>query len=42
MPDRAPLVAVVYVTGTQASMAERNAAIADIGKALAATFGATQ
>lgn len=41
-PDRAPLVAVVYVTGTQASMADRNAAIADIGKAIAATFGTAQ
>lgn len=35
-PERAPLVAAVYITETQASMDERNAAIATIGKAIAA------
>lgn len=34
-PQGAPLVAAVYVTETGASMDERNAAIADIGKAIA-------
>jgi beta-lactamase class A len=34
-PGRAPVVAVVYVTGTNASMDERNAAIARIGRAIA-------
>lgn len=35
-PERAPLVAAVYITETKASMEERNAAIATIGKAIAA------
>lgn len=34
-PDRAPLIAAVYITQTEASMAQRNEAIASIGKALA-------
>jgi beta-lactamase class A len=34
-PGRAPVVAVVYITGTKASMDERNAAIAGIGRAIA-------
>ncbi|MDQ0453769.1 beta-lactamase class A [Rhizobium paknamense] len=34
----APLVAVVYITGTKASMDERNKAIAEIGKAIAETY----
>ena len=37
-PHRAPLIAAVYITGTKASMDERNAAIARIGKALAETM----
>lgn len=36
-PGRAPVVAVIYLTQTQASMDERNAAIAEIGRALAET-----
>lgn len=36
-PERAPLVAAVYITETKASMEERNAAIARIGKAIAAS-----
>ncbi|MFZ5780933.1 MAG: class A beta-lactamase [Pseudomonadota bacterium] len=35
-PRRAPLVAAIYVTGTRASMEARNAAIAAIGRAIAA------
>jgi beta-lactamase class A len=35
-PNRAPLVAAIYLTETAASMEERNAAIAEIGAALAA------
>lgn len=35
-PERAPLVAAVYITETKASMDNRNAAIATIGKAIAA------
>ncbi|MGO3870567.1 MAG: class A beta-lactamase [Alcaligenes sp.] len=38
-PERAPLVAAVYITETKASMEERNAAIARIGKAIAASVG---
>jgi beta-lactamase class A len=34
-PGRAPLVAVVYITGTHASMDARNTAIADVGRAIA-------
>jgi beta-lactamase class A len=37
---RAPLIAVVYITGATASMDRRNAAIASIGKALAETVSA--
>lgn len=36
-PERAPLVAAVYITETKASMEDRNAAIARIGKAIAAS-----
>ncbi|MCX5463662.1 class A beta-lactamase [Alcaligenes parafaecalis] len=36
-PERAPLVTAVYITETKASMEERNAAIARIGKAIAAS-----
>lgn len=36
-PERAPLIAVVYITETTASMDERNAAIAFIGEVLAET-----
>jgi beta-lactamase class A len=36
-PRQFPLVVVVYITGTKASMDARNAAIAEIGKALAET-----
>jgi beta-lactamase class A/beta-lactamase class A CARB-5 len=35
-PERGPLVAAVYITETKASMEARNAAIATIGKAMAA------
>lgn len=35
-PDGAPVVAAVYLTETEASMADRNKAIAEIGEALAA------
>lgn len=34
-PERAPLIAAVYITQTEASMAHRNEAIASIGRALA-------
>ena len=34
-PERAPLVAAVYITETKASMEARNAAIAAIGKVIA-------
>lgn len=37
-PNRPPLVAAIYITQTAASMDVRNAAIASIGKALAATM----
>lgn len=37
-PERAPVVAVVYITETTATMDERNAAIAGIGKVIAATI----
>ncbi len=37
-PKRAPLIATVYVTETEASMDDRNAAIAAIGKAIAASL----
>lgn len=33
-PDQAPLIAVIYITQTDASMEQRNEAIATIGKAL--------
>lgn len=36
-PKRAPIVAAIYITDTEASMDERNAAIAQLGEALAAT-----
>jgi len=38
-PQRKPVVAAVYLTGTQASMDARNAAIADIGRTLAQALG---
>ncbi len=37
-PARAPIVAAIYVTATDASMDARNAAIAGIGRAIAAQF----
>ena len=37
-PKRPPIVAAVYITGTAASMDARNAAIAQLGEALAATI----
>lgn len=37
--ERQPIVAAVYITETEASFAERNAAIAKIGQAIAATIG---
>lgn len=37
-PKRPPIVAAVYITGTEASMDARNAAIAQLGEALAATI----
>lgn len=37
-PGRAPLVAAIYITGTSASLEARDAAIADIGRALAASL----
>jgi beta-lactamase class A len=37
-PARAPIVAAIYVTATDASMDDRNAAIAGIGRAIAAQF----
>lgn len=36
-PERAPLIAAIYITQTEASMEQRNAAIAAIGKALSET-----
>nr|WP_240632073.1 hypothetical protein [Alcaligenes faecalis] len=36
LPERAPLVAAVYITETKALMQARNAAIATIGKAMVA------
>ncbi|WAP67452.1 class A beta-lactamase [Jiella pelagia] len=33
-PERQPIVAAIYLTGTEASMEARSAAIADIGKAI--------
>lgn len=41
-PRQAPLVAVVYITGTDAAMDTRNAAIAEIGKALAEAVARAQ
>jgi beta-lactamase class A len=41
-PERAPVVAVVYITETTASMDERNAAIAEIGRAVTATLSNTR
>ena len=38
-PDRAPLVAAVYLTGTAASMTDRNRAIAEIGELIVETVG---
>lgn len=40
-PERAPLIAAIYITQTEASMEQRNAAIAAIGKALSDTVLAT-
>ncbi|MCE7027463.1 class A beta-lactamase [Jiella avicenniae] len=37
-PERQPIVAAIYLTGTDASMEARSAAIADIGKAIAASL----
>ncbi|NDW05795.1 class A beta-lactamase [Jiella pacifica] len=37
-PERRPIVAAIYLTGTEASMEARSAAIADIGKAIAASL----
>ncbi|MBD9373576.1 class A beta-lactamase [Rhizobium sp. ARZ01] len=37
-PERKPIVAAIYLTETDASMDARNAAIAEIGKAIAAEF----
>lgn len=37
-PHRSPLIAVIYITQTKASISERNTAIAGIGKALAETI----
>jgi beta-lactamase class A len=34
-PERAPIVAAIYITGTDATMDERNVAIAELGQALA-------
>ena len=34
-PGRAPIVAAIYITGTDASMDRRNLAIAELGTALA-------
>lgn len=39
-PQRKPVVAAIYITGTEASMDECNAAIADIGRVLAKTLTA--
>ncbi len=39
-PGQAPVVAAIYITETGASLEARNAAIADIGRAIAATLGA--
>lgn len=38
-PEREPIVAAIYITGTNATMDERNAAIAELGAALAADTG---
>ncbi|PMR77945.1 class A beta-lactamase [Halomonas endophytica] len=40
-PERAPLIAAIYITQTEASMEQRNEAIATIGRALAKTVRAT-
>lgn len=40
-PERAPLIAAIYITQTESSMEQRNAAIAAIGKALSETVLAT-
>lgn len=39
-PEQSPLIVAVYITQTEASMAQRNEAIATIGKALAQTLQA--
>ena len=39
-PELAPLIAVIYLTETDAAMEERNAAIAAIGEAIAAAVAA--
>ncbi|WP_236024983.1 class A beta-lactamase [Arenibaculum pallidiluteum] len=39
-PGRGPVVAAVYITGTRAPLAERNAGMAEIGRAIAAALGA--
>lgn len=41
-PDRAPLFAAIYITGTGSPMEDRNRAIAGIGKALANTVSASE
>jgi len=38
-PDRAPLVVAAYLTGTVAPMVRRNGALAEVGRAVAATPG---
>jgi beta-lactamase class A len=38
-PDRAPILVAVYYTGSEASWAEREAVLAEIGRLVAATFG---
>jgi len=35
-PQRGPILAAIYITETDATLEQRNAAIADIGRALAA------
>ena len=38
-PDRQPVYVAIYITETEATFDERNAAIADIGRAIALTIG---
>jgi beta-lactamase class A len=39
-PDRKPLIVTAYLTGTTASVDDRNAALASVGRAVAAAVGA--